>query len=79
LPREGRRVEKAFRPLAFEGRGSHLGRAWNDRDSVERRIYGYPMIPTILKKIFGSRNERLIKKYSHTVRAINAWSRRSSA
>jgi preprotein translocase subunit SecA len=30
------------------------------------------MIPTLLKKIFGSRNERLIKKYSHTVRAINA-------
>ena len=30
------------------------------------------MIPTLLKKIFGSRNERLIKKYSHTVKAINA-------
>jgi preprotein translocase subunit SecA len=30
------------------------------------------MIPTLLKKIFGSRNERLIKKYSHSVRAINA-------
>jgi preprotein translocase subunit SecA len=30
------------------------------------------MIPTLLKKIFGSRNERLIKKYTHTVRAINA-------
>src|SRR5689334_11378526 len=30
------------------------------------------MIPTLLKKIFGSRNDRLIKKYSHTVRAINA-------
>ncbi len=30
------------------------------------------MIPTLLKKIFGSRNERLIKKYMHTVRAINA-------
>jgi len=30
------------------------------------------MIPTLLKKIFGSRNDRLIKKYSHTVRTINA-------
>src|SRR4029078_9985164 len=26
----------------------------------------------LLKKIFGSRNDRLIKKYSHTVRTINA-------
>ena len=30
------------------------------------------MIPTLLKKIFGSRNDRLIKRYMHTVRAINA-------
>jgi preprotein translocase subunit SecA len=30
------------------------------------------MIATLLKKIFGSRNDRLIKRYMHTVRAINA-------
>ena len=30
------------------------------------------MITTLLKKIFGSRNDRLIKRYMHTVRAINA-------
>jgi preprotein translocase subunit SecA len=30
------------------------------------------MIVTLLKKVFGSRNERLIKRYLHTVRAINA-------
>ena len=30
------------------------------------------MISGILKKIFGSRNDRLIKQYSSTVRQINA-------
>ena len=30
------------------------------------------MIVSLLKKIFGSRNERLIKRYAHTVRLINA-------
>src|SRR5512146_3516321 len=30
------------------------------------------MITALLKKVFGSRNERLIKKYSQAVRAINA-------
>jgi len=30
------------------------------------------MIATLLKKIFGSRNDRLIKRYRHTVQAINA-------
>ena len=30
------------------------------------------MIATLLRKIFGSRNDRLIKKYMHSVRAINA-------
>src|SRR5512143_4056791 len=30
------------------------------------------MLTGLLKKIFGSRNERLIKKYRHTVRAVNA-------
>ncbi len=30
------------------------------------------MLSGLLKKIFGSRNERLLKQYSHTVRAINA-------
>jgi preprotein translocase subunit SecA len=30
------------------------------------------MINTLLKKIFGSRNDRLIKRYQHTVQAINA-------
>ena len=30
------------------------------------------MIATLLKKIFGSRNERLIRRYMHTVLAINA-------
>jgi preprotein translocase subunit SecA len=30
------------------------------------------MLSGLLRKIFGSRNERLLKHYSHTVRAINA-------
>src|SRR5260221_10051813 len=30
------------------------------------------MINSILKKIFGSRNDRLLRKYSHAVHAINA-------
>jgi preprotein translocase subunit SecA len=30
------------------------------------------MIATVLKKIFGTRNDRLIKRYLHSVRAINA-------
>ena len=30
------------------------------------------MIPGILKKLFGSRNDRLIKEYSKTVQRINA-------
>jgi preprotein translocase subunit SecA len=30
------------------------------------------MVTGLFKKIFGSRNERLIKKYRHTVRAVNA-------
>ncbi len=30
------------------------------------------MINSLLKKIFGSRNDRLLRKYSHTVHAINA-------
>jgi len=30
------------------------------------------MLSTVIKKIFGSRNERLIKQYSQTVRTINA-------
>jgi preprotein translocase subunit SecA len=30
------------------------------------------MIATLLKKVFGSRNDRLIKRYMHAVRAINA-------
>ncbi|HSS47262.1 MAG TPA: preprotein translocase subunit SecA [Burkholderiales bacterium] len=30
------------------------------------------MLASLLKKIFGSRNERLLKQYTHTVRAINA-------
>ena len=29
------------------------------------------MIATVLRKIFGSRNDRLIKRYAHSVRAIN--------
>ncbi|MGD8789046.1 MAG: preprotein translocase subunit SecA, partial [Burkholderiales bacterium] len=29
------------------------------------------MIPNILKKVFGSRNDRLLRSYSHHVRAIN--------
>ncbi len=29
------------------------------------------MITTVLRKIFGSRNDRLIKRYAHSVRAIN--------
>lgn len=31
-----------------------------------------PMIPGLLKKVFGSRNQRLIKQYQKTVTAINA-------
>jgi len=30
------------------------------------------MIPNVLTKIFGSRNERLLKQYSRTVSRINA-------
>jgi preprotein translocase subunit SecA len=30
------------------------------------------MITSLLKKVFGSRNERLLKRYMHSVRAINA-------
>jgi preprotein translocase subunit SecA len=30
------------------------------------------MIPNLLRRIFGSRNDRLIRQYSHKVRAINA-------
>jgi len=30
------------------------------------------MIQTILRKIFGSRNDRLLRQYSRHVRAINA-------
>src|SRR4249920_2180060 len=30
------------------------------------------MINSILKKVFGSRNDRLLRKYSHAVHAINA-------
>ncbi|MCA3130896.1 MAG: preprotein translocase subunit SecA [Betaproteobacteria bacterium] len=30
------------------------------------------MISTVLKKLFGSRNDRLLKRYGHAVRAINA-------
>ena len=30
------------------------------------------MITGLLKKVFGSRNERLLKQYRRTVRAINA-------
>jgi len=31
------------------------------------------MIATVLRKIFGSRNDRLIKRYAQTVRTINAF------
>ncbi|HSF47216.1 MAG TPA: preprotein translocase subunit SecA, partial [Burkholderiales bacterium] len=30
------------------------------------------MIANLLKKVFGSRNERLLKQYRRTVRAVNA-------
>ena len=30
------------------------------------------MLSTVIKKIFGSRNERLVKQYSQTVQVINA-------
>ena len=30
------------------------------------------MITGLLKKIFGSRNERLLRQYMHSVRAVNA-------
>ena len=35
-------------------------------------LYSIEMISGLLKKIFGSRNDRLIKQYSQTVRRINA-------
>ena len=31
------------------------------------------MIPGLLKKIFGSRNDRLIKQYSQTVKRVNSF------
>ncbi len=37
------------------------------------------MIPNILTKIFGSRNERLLKQYGHVVREINALEPATSA
>src|SRR5215472_2178621 len=37
------------------------------------------MIPNILTKIFGSRNERLLKQYGHVVRRINALEPAASA
>ena len=37
------------------------------------------MISGLLKKIFGSRNDRLIKQYSQTVKAINALEPQMSA
>ena len=30
------------------------------------------MITNLLKKVFGSRNDRLLRKYAHSVQAINA-------
>jgi len=37
------------------------------------------MIPGLLKKIFGSRNERLVRQYAYKVRAINAFEKAISA
>ena len=37
-----------------------------------RLNFSYAMISGLLKKIFGSRNDRLIKQYSQTVKRINA-------
>ncbi|MDP1718676.1 MAG: hypothetical protein Q8L40_11430, partial [Burkholderiales bacterium] len=31
------------------------------------------MVKALLRKIFGSRNDRLVKRYTHMVRAINAF------
>ena len=39
---------------------------------VDAVSYYQVMIPNILTKIFGSRNDRLLKQYGHSVRAINA-------
>jgi preprotein translocase subunit SecA len=54
----------APRPFCFPGAAASSRDRWY--------IHGLRMIATLLKKIFGSRNERLIKRYSHSVRAINA-------
>jgi len=35
-------------------------------------LFGKSMITGLLKKVFGSRNERLLKQYRRTVRTINA-------
>ena len=37
------------------------------------------MLNNLLKKVFGSRNDRLIKQYSHTVATINALESKASA
>ena len=52
-------------PFCFPGAGRTFasGRSNPPTDSS--------MIATVLRKIFGSRNDRLIKRYAHSVRAIN--------
>ena len=37
------------------------------------------MITNLLKKVFGSRNDRLLRQYGHTVRAINALENQAAA
>ena len=37
------------------------------------------MFSKLVRKIFGSRNDRLIKQYSQTVRAINALEAQTAA
>ena len=37
------------------------------------------MITNLLKKVFGSRNDRLLRQYGHTVRAVNALENRIAA
>ena len=37
------------------------------------------MLSGLLKKIFGSRNDRLVRQYMHTVRKINAFEAEISA
>jgi len=60
--------------LAISGSGSAspLPPDWSPYTNFAASFTVPRMIPGLLKKIFGSRNDRLIKQYSRVVRKINA-------